>query len=56
MSDGVPGKRCCRVGCEKFQRALPGFRPQWNARKGVQGLYGAYRAAGLTQEDLKCGR
>jgi nucleoside-diphosphate-sugar epimerase len=50
---GGPDKRCYRVNCEKIRLALPGFRPQWTARKGAQELYDAYRAAGLTAEDLK---
>jgi nucleoside-diphosphate-sugar epimerase len=31
--DGGPDKRCYRVTCEKIRRQLPGFRPQWTARK-----------------------
>jgi len=53
---GGPDKRCYRVNCDKIQRVLPGFRPQWTARKGAQELYDAYRASGLTAEDLKSGR
>jgi nucleoside-diphosphate-sugar epimerase len=53
---GGPDKRCYRVNCDKIHRVLPGFRPQWTARKGAQELYDAYRAAGLTAEDLKSGR
>ena len=54
--DGGPDKRCYRVSFDKIRRVLPGFRPQWNARKGAKELYDAYRAAGLTQEDVACGR
>lgn len=54
--DGGPDKRCYRVNCDKIRRVLPSFRPQWNARKGAQELYDAYRAAGLTAEDLERGR
>ena len=46
--DGGPDKRCYRINCDKIRRVLPDFRPQWNARKGAQELYDAYRAAGLT--------
>jgi nucleoside-diphosphate-sugar epimerase len=53
---GGPDKRCYRVNCGKIQRVLPGFRPQWTARKGAQELYEAYRAGGLTAEDLQRGR
>jgi nucleoside-diphosphate-sugar epimerase len=54
--DGGPDKRCYRVNFDKILRALPAFRPQWTARKGAQELYDAYRAAGLTAEDLERGR
>jgi nucleoside-diphosphate-sugar epimerase len=50
---GGPDKRCYRVNCDKILRDLPTFRPHWTARKGAQELYDAYRAAGLTAEDLK---
>ena len=54
--DGGPDKRCYRINCDKVRRALPGFQPQWTARKGAQELYDAYRAVGLTLEDLENGR
>jgi nucleoside-diphosphate-sugar epimerase len=53
---GGPDKRCYRVTCEKIKRLLPDFRPKWNARKGAQELYDAYRAVGLTAEDMERGR
>ncbi|HEY6770496.1 MAG TPA: SDR family oxidoreductase [Candidatus Sulfotelmatobacter sp.] len=55
-SGGGPDKRCYRVSCEKVKRMLPAFRPQWNARKGAQELYDAYRAARLTAADVESGR
>jgi nucleoside-diphosphate-sugar epimerase len=54
--DGGPDKRCYRVSCDKIHRVLPGFRPQWTARKGAQELYEAYRAVGLSSTDLELGR
>lgn len=53
---GSPDVRCYRVNCDKIRRKVPAFRPQWNARKGAQELYEAYRAAGLTQKDIESGR
>lgn len=50
---GGPDTRCYRINCEKITRVLPGFRPQWTARRGALELYDAYRAAGLTREDLE---
>lgn len=54
--DGGPDKRCYRINCDKFRRAVPSFRPQWTARRGAQELYDAYRAVGLTLEDRENGR
>jgi nucleoside-diphosphate-sugar epimerase len=54
--DGAPDKRCYRVNCDKIKRVLPTFRPQWTARKGAEELYGAYRAARLTREEVESGR
>lgn len=53
---GAPDKRCYRVNCDKIQRVLPNFRPQWTARKGAQELYDAYRTVGLTRDDMERGR
>src|ERR1700722_4877264 len=53
---GGPDKRCYRVTCEKIRRVLPGFQPQWTARKGAQELYDAYRAVGLASADVERGR
>jgi len=54
--NGGPDKRCYRVNCDKFRRAVPGFRPQWTAREGAQELYDAYRAARLPLQELEGGR
>jgi nucleoside-diphosphate-sugar epimerase len=53
---GGPDKRCYRVTCDKIKRMVPSFQPQWTARKGAQELYDAYRAVGLTAEDMERGR
>ena len=54
--DGGPDKRCYRINCDKINRLLPNFRPQWTARRGAQELYDAYRAVGLTREQVEAGR
>jgi nucleoside-diphosphate-sugar epimerase len=46
--NGGPDKRCYRIDCSKIRQGLPGFQPQWNARKGARQLYEAYRGGGLT--------
>jgi len=47
-----PDRRTYRVDCGKIERRLPGFRPRWDARRGAEELFEAYRRAGLTREDL----
>ena len=54
--DGGPDKRCYRVNCDKIQRVLPNFSPQWTAREGARELYEAYRTEGLSAEDVERGR
>ncbi len=56
MQGGGPDKRCYRVTCDKIRRALPHLLSAWTARKGAQELYDAYRAVGLTAEDMERGR
>lgn len=53
---GGPDLRCYRVSFDKIARMVPGFRPLWTARQGAQELYDAYRAAGLTAEQVEAGR
>lgn len=54
--DGGPDKRCYRINCDKINRLLSNFRPQWTARRGAQELYDTYRAVGLTREQVEAGR
>lgn len=50
---GGPDPRCYRVDFGKIHRLLPEFKPQWNARRGAEELYGAYRTAGLVIDDCE---
>jgi nucleoside-diphosphate-sugar epimerase len=52
-SGASPDKRCYRVECSKIAQTLPGFKPQWNARKGAQELFAAYQRTGLTLEEFE---
>jgi nucleoside-diphosphate-sugar epimerase len=52
-ADGGPDPRCYRVDFGKIHRLLPEFKPRWNARRGAQELYAAYRSAGLVLEDCE---
>jgi nucleoside-diphosphate-sugar epimerase len=49
---GGPDLRCYRVNCDKFSCHVPGFRPQWNVRRGVEQLAAAFRQAPLTSHDI----
>ncbi|AFZ44060.1 NAD-dependent epimerase/dehydratase [Halothece sp. PCC 7418] len=54
--DAGPDKRCYRVDCSKIANTLPGFQPQWDARKGAEELYAAYQKIGLTLEEFEGAR
>jgi nucleoside-diphosphate-sugar epimerase len=54
FADGAgPDKRNYRADFSKIARVLPGFQPQWDARKGAKQLYEAYKAIGLKVEDFE---
>jgi nucleoside-diphosphate-sugar epimerase len=42
-----------RVTCDKLARTIPGFKPQWTVRRGIEELYEAYQREGLTLEQLE---
>jgi len=52
-SDAGPDKRSYRVSFEKIARALPTFKPQWDARRGAEQLYRAYRQSNVTLEEFE---
>jgi nucleoside-diphosphate-sugar epimerase len=49
----TPDTRSYRVSFEKIARVLPAFRPQFDAKRGAQQLYAAYRRSGLTLEEFE---
>jgi nucleoside-diphosphate-sugar epimerase len=51
--DAEPDKRSYRVDFSKLGRALPEFKPQWNAWRGVKQLYDAYLKISLCLEDFE---
>jgi nucleoside-diphosphate-sugar epimerase len=51
--DAGPDKRNYRADFSKIARVLPGFQPQWDARKGARQLYEAYKGTGLKLEDFE---
>ena len=40
-----------RIDFSKIEAKLPGFRPTWTLRKGIEELYGAYTRHGMTKEE-----
>ena len=46
-------QRCYRVDCSELPRAVPGFRPHWNAEQGARQLYEAYRESALKLADFE---
>jgi nucleoside-diphosphate-sugar epimerase len=51
--DGGPDKRSYRVNFDKIARTLPSFRPEWDARRGAEQVYTAFRESNLTLEDFE---
>lgn len=51
--DAGPDTRCYRVSFAKIASALPAFKPEWDARKGAEQLYNAYKGSGLTLEEFE---
>lgn len=49
----APDTRNYRVDCNLIARTLHAFKPQWTSRRGVEQLYEAYRAVGLTLEEFE---
>ncbi|HTA88990.1 MAG TPA: hypothetical protein VK745_05430, partial [Polyangiaceae bacterium] len=41
-----------RVDFKKIEQTLPGFRPSWTLRKGIEEMYGAYRDGKMTAEEF----
>lgn len=48
-----PDLRNYRADFSKIGRMVPGFQPQWDARKGAAQLYEAYRQIGLELADFE---
>ena len=50
LEGGGPDPRCYRVNCDKFAVHIPGFRTEWDVRRGAEELYAAFVQNGLTSE------
>lgn len=55
-SDAGPDTRSYKVSFEKIAKALPAFKPQWDARQGAEQLYAAYKKSGVTLEEFEGAR
>lgn len=51
--DASPDTRSYRVNFGKIARVLPAFKPQYDARRGAEQLYAAYRNSNLTLEEFE---
>jgi hypothetical protein len=51
--DAGPDTRSYRVSFAKIAATLPAFRPAWDARRGAEQLYEAYRTSSLTLEEFE---
>jgi nucleoside-diphosphate-sugar epimerase len=51
--DAEPDKRNYRVDFSKIAVTFKEFKPQWNARKGAEELYEAYKKYGLKLDDFE---
>ncbi|MEW6753859.1 MAG: SDR family oxidoreductase [Candidatus Latescibacterota bacterium] len=52
-SGAGPDTRCYRVDFGRIQRVLPGFRPRWTVRRGVEELCAALLHSGLGPADFE---
>jgi nucleoside-diphosphate-sugar epimerase len=46
-----PDLRNYRVDFKKIETKVPGFKPTWTLKKGIEELYAAYKAHGLSKDE-----
>ncbi|MBN9487726.1 MAG: NAD(P)-dependent oxidoreductase [Alphaproteobacteria bacterium] len=51
--DASPDTRSYRVSFDKIARVLPAFKPQYDARRGAEQLYAAYKQSNLTLAEFE---
>src|SRR5712692_7873407 len=52
-ADAGPDKRCYRADFSRIAKILPAFQPKWDARRGAQELYAAYKKVSLRVDDFE---
>jgi len=50
--DASPDARNYRVDCDKLARRVPGYRPQWTVRRGIEEVAAAFSSAGTSAEEF----
>ncbi len=50
LEGGGPDPRCYRVDCGKLARTIPGFKTEWDVRRGATELYESFVRHGMTRE------
>ena len=50
--DAGPDLRNYRVSCARIESTIPGYRPTWTVRRGVEQMLAAYLEHGLSLDDL----
>ncbi|HVT88113.1 MAG TPA: SDR family oxidoreductase [Tepidisphaeraceae bacterium] len=48
-----PDPRCYRVNCDKLQKVVPAYQPQWSAAAAAKQVYEAIKKNGLTLEEFE---
>jgi nucleoside-diphosphate-sugar epimerase len=51
-ADAGPDKRNYRVTCDKLQKMVPGYRPKWTLKLGIEQIYTAFRDHELTEGEF----
>jgi nucleoside-diphosphate-sugar epimerase len=52
-ADAGPDTRSYRVNFAKIKNLLPGFKPEWDAYRGAEQLYRAYKSANLSVQEFE---
>jgi nucleoside-diphosphate-sugar epimerase len=53
--NGADRRSYC-VDCSRLAQEVPGFRPRWTVADGIEQMYDAFRAGGMTRADLDSDR
>jgi len=51
--DAGPDTRCYRVNFNKYEKAFPNARLEWDARRGVEEIHHSYKTIGLERDEYE---